>query len=162
MTEYLNLTIAVPAARLSDFHMTLGRWLADGADELDEVEEERLPGGPGAPADKVLSKWGTGEGDAEAAGLLWAKLSPTAQAIIEILMGEPGKEYSGDQLAERLGVKNGKYGIAGALAWPGRYSYAMQRAHPVRYREAPDGQARYRVEPAAAALFQAAAESANQ
>ena len=57
----------------------------------------------------------------------------------------------------RLGVKNGKYGVAGALAWPGRYSYAMLRKHPVRYREASDGQARYHVEPAAAELFRAAA-----
>ncbi len=154
MTDYINLTVAVPTQRLADFHFNHARWLEQH--ELG-AEDEALPGGPGAPADDVMTEWGAEPGDEAPAKLLWKKLSPTAQAILEILMAEPGKEYSGDQLAERLGVKNGKYGVAGALAWPGRYSYAMQRKHPVRYREASDGQARYRLEPAAAELFRAAA-----
>ena len=157
MDSYVNLTVAVPTDRLADFHLTLGRWL----DEQDPDDAEGLRGEPSAAPDELMTDWGSDPSDAEAAKLLWKKLSPTAQAIMEVLMAEPGKEYSGDQLAERLGVKNGKYGIAGALAWPGRYSYAMLRKHPVHYREADDGQARYRLEAAAAELFQAAAEAAS-
>lgn len=153
MTDFINLTVAVPTQRLADFHFAHARWL----EQPDLGEDDALPGGPGAPADDVMTEWGSGTGDEAAAKLLWEKLSPTAQAILEILMAEPGREYSGDQLAERLGIKNGKYGVAGTLAWPGRYSYAMQRKHPVRYREASDGHARYHVEPAAAELFRAAA-----
>ena len=154
MTDYMHLTVAVPTQRLADFHSTHARWLEQ--QEIDG-DDGALPGGPGAPADDVMTEWGAEPGDEAAAKLLWKKLSPTAQAILEILMAEPGREYSGDQLAERLGIKNGTYGIAGALAWPGRYSYAMLRKHPVSYREASDGQARYHVEPAAAELFRAAA-----
>ena len=42
-------------------------------------------------------------------------------------MNEPGSKFGGDELAEMLGIANGKHGVAGVLAWPGRHCIAVGR-----------------------------------
>jgi hypothetical protein len=42
-------------------------------------------------------------------------------------MDNPGQKVSGEDLAAELAIPNGKYGIAGVLAWPGRHCAAVNR-----------------------------------
>ena len=54
-------------------------------------------------------------------------------------MDAPEKKFSGEDLAEALDIPNGKYGTAGVLAWPGRYSSAVGRILPCNYEDGPFG-----------------------
>jgi len=54
-------------------------------------------------------------------------------------MVAPEKKFSGEDLAEALDIPNGKYGTAGVLAWPGRYSFAVGRILPCNYEDGPFG-----------------------
>jgi hypothetical protein len=46
------------------------------------------------------------------------------------LIDAPGERFGGDELAARVGIPNGKHGVAGVLAWPGRYAFAVGRRQP--------------------------------
>lgn len=126
------------------------------------VAEAGSPRGVGRPELRDLAAWGTSADDEKVALLLWGKLSGPAKSIMRVLMSQPEKEFSGEQLAERCGLEKGKFGVAGALGWPGRYSAAMGHKHPVQYREdAQDGQARYSMTADVAKLFLAADEESK-
>jgi len=68
-------------------------------------------------------------------------------------------QESGD-VAAAVGIPNGKYGVAGVLAWPSRHCAAVGRPLLCRYEEpmTPDVSGTYWIDEAVAGLFRAVRE----
>lgn len=78
------------------------------------------------------------------------------------LAGEPGGR-SGPPWGGRggLGLEKGAHGVAGILAWPGRYSRKLARELPIATEGRDDGGTDYYMDPAIAEIFAAARERAR-
>jgi hypothetical protein len=140
-----KVTVLVPdePERVAEFYERHGRWL--GGLDVEDGEEVNA-------VESV--NWTDSDQDLALARVVWAKLSPRAKALFELLMGTPNRKFSGEDLAETLDIPNGKYGVAGVLAWPGRHSHAVGRWLPVRYEEGPvGGSANYWMTSEVASLF---------
>ena len=96
--------------------------------------------------------------DGEQAAWLYGKLAPPARALFDELIDAPGERRAGNEIAARLGLDKGAHGVAGILAWPGRYSRKLSRELPIATEGRPDGGTDYYMEPAIAELFAAARE----
>jgi hypothetical protein len=68
----------------------------------------------------------------------------------------PGKRFSGNEIAARLRLDKGAHGVAGILAWPGRYSRKLGRELPISTECRDDGGTDYFLDDEAAQLFAAA------
>ena len=148
--SWIEITTRIPAARVPEYYTMIGQWLSTPA-----------ANGPETPPSKASKPQRWSSKDTELAAELLAKLSPAARNMLELLSSNPGQKYSGEQLADMLAVPNGKYGIAGVLAWPGRYSLGMGRALPVEAEDGDgEGGANYWMTDDLAALFSAARKAA--
>jgi hypothetical protein len=143
----LDITVKVPTERVADFYAMYGRWL--GSSELDVIAE---------PADaSQVQPWSAT--DTALAKTVWDKFSDRAKAVYSTFIDHPGKSFTGEELAQLHDIPNGKYGIAGVLAWPGRHCAAVQRHLPNHYQEGPvGGSASYWMDEQTAALFRNARE----
>jgi hypothetical protein len=85
---------------------------------------------------------------------LWNKFSDPAKALFSTLIEEPDRQFTGEVLAEMLNIPNGHSGVAGVLAWPGKYCKKENRellwkfAYPVE-----DEPVVYWMTPKVAAIF---------
>lgn len=120
----IDVTVKVPQERLADFYAMFGAWLA-GADH------EQMDS---APTSEV-SAWQNTDEDFVLAQVVWEKFSDRAKSLYSTLMDSPEQRFSGEDLAEALHIPNGKYGVAGVLAWPGRHCAAVGRPLPSRDEE---------------------------
>lgn len=147
----LEIKVLVPDERVAEFYQFFGAWLAGATPP--NAGEGHADSGP-------LLPWGSGEDDLALAQVVWNKLSEFARAMFSVLMDEPGRRVAGEVLANDLGIPNGKYGVAGVLAWPGRHCKAVGRTLPTEYEEGPDGESGiYWMNPDVAALFVAARDA---
>lgn len=147
-----EVTVPVPEGRVPEFYQWFGRWL-DGS-----IETEPLPGGSGV-SQGDLRPWGDTDEELTDAAALWKKYSPRARAMFSLLIDNPGKEFTGEQIAEAADIPHGAHGVAGVLAWPGRYGNAVGRGLPSDWREDPEtGEGYYGMSEERAALFQSARE----
>jgi hypothetical protein len=64
-------------------------------------------------------------------------------------------------IARRLGLEKGAHGVAGILAWPGRYSRHLDRVLPIDTEGRADGGTDYYIDPDTAAIFAAAREQSD-
>jgi len=80
-----------------------------------------------------------------------------------LLMDHPGDAMTGEELAAAVGIPNGKYGVAGVLAWPARHCAAVERPLPCRYEEpmTPDASGTYWIDQAVADLFRTVCEGGS-
>jgi hypothetical protein len=146
----IDVTVKIPEARVAEFYGLVGRWLA--GELLDPA-----PQSAGTEA-LVPAEWSDTDEDAALARDIWAKLSPRARAMFTMLMEAPGRRVSGEEIAEALDIPNGKYGVAGVLAWPGRFCAAVNKPLPCRYADGPvGGSASYWMDDTVARLFTRAA-----
>jgi hypothetical protein len=146
-----QVTVAVPEERVPEFYAWFATFLA------------AEPGSPPAP-------WGRGgrgprgprhhdearawsADDADQAAWLYGKLAPPARELFDMLADAPGQRFGGENIAKRLGLEKGAHGVAGILAWPGRYSRHLARIFPIATDGRPDGGTDYYMEPDVAALF---------
>lgn len=157
-----NLTVPVPDDRTAEFYQFFGLWLA-GALDLTRAGGEAPAGtsrGPGdlpAAPEADLTPWGSTEQDVADATTLWKKYSPRARAMFSLLIDNPGKEYTGVEIAEAADIPNGAHGVAGVLAWPGRHGWSVGRGLPTEHREDPETEQGYYWVPAdRAEVFKAA------
>jgi hypothetical protein len=82
------------------------------------------------------------------------KLSERAQSLFSVLIDAPSVKASGERLATDLDIPDGKYDVAGVLAWPSRHCAEVGRTLPVRYQDGAKGEsANYWMDPATAAVF---------
>jgi hypothetical protein len=142
----MELTVQVPDGQLGRFYTALGEcWL--------QAEREARAGDGGDEDEENLQDWDTGD-DALAAHV-WRKFSTHAKAMFGLLMDHPGDAMAGEELAAAVGIPNGKYGVAGVLAWPTRHCAAVERPLLCRYEEpmTPDVSGTYWIDQAVADLF---------
>ncbi len=143
----MELTVQVPDGQLGRFYTALGEcWL--------RAEQEARSGGGDDEDGEPMRDWDSG--DESLAAHVWRKFSTHARAMFGLLMDHPGDAMTGEELAAAVGIPNGKYGVAGVLAWPTRHCAEVGRPLPCRYEEpmTPDASGTYWVEQVVASLFQ--------
>ena len=156
-----EITVAVPEDRVPEFYLWFAAFLA---------AEPGTP--PPLAMRQALGPRGRGRGprawhqhaeaqawsdtDADQAAWLYGKLAPPARELFDLLADAPGERFGGENIAQRLGLDKGAHGVAGILAWPGRYSRRVDRALPIATEGRADGGTDYYMEPEIAALFTAA------
>ncbi len=112
----IDVTVKVPEDRLAEFYSMFGTWLSTTPGDAPEIDA----GGH--------SPWAADDVDVAAA--VWGKFSDVAKGLFSVLIDNPETKFSGEELAGMLGIANGKHGVAGVLAWPGRYCFAVSRVLP--------------------------------
>jgi hypothetical protein len=166
-----QVTVAVPEERVPEFYVWFASFLA--ADTGDQPwagrggpprggprwggpgGRGRGPGfGPGMRSEHEAEAWSAD--DAEQATWLYGRLAPPARELFDLLIEEPGRRFSGNEIAARLKLDKGAHGVAGILAWPGRYSRKLGRELPISTEGREDGGTDYYLDDEVAALFAAA------
>ncbi len=149
-----QITVAVPEERVPEFYAWFATFL---------TAEPGSPGprgrrGRGLHRQAEARDWS--ERDSEQAAWLYGKLAPPARELFDLLAGSPGQRFAGNDIAARLGLGAGAHGVAGILAWPGRYCRKLGRAFPISTTGRGDGGTDYSMTPEVAALFTAARAAA--
>jgi hypothetical protein len=163
-----QVTVAVPEERVPEFYVWFAQFLAS-----DPAGGAFGRGGPMARG----GPWGRGRGfgpprphvdaagwsaqDAEQAAWLYGKLAPPARELFDLLIDAPGRRFSGNEIAARLKLDKGAHGVAGILAWPGRYSRKLGREFPIATEGREDGGTDYYLDDDVAAMFAAARTSSR-
>jgi hypothetical protein len=153
-----QVTIAVPEDRVPEFYAWFAAFLAAdrGADPSSGGPPfgGRGPGGPrglGLRHHHDAEPWTADDG--QRAQWLLHKLAPPARALFDLLVASPGERFAGNDVAARLNLDKGAHGVAGILAWPGRYSRKVDRELPIRTEGRADGGTDYYMDPEVASLF---------
>ena len=153
-----QVTVAVPEERVPEFYMWFAQFLAaDPASGPPRGGPFARGGGRGfgfgPPRHVDAQAWS--EQDADQAAWLYGKLAPPARELFDVLIDEPGRRFSGNEIAARLRLDKGAHGVAGILAWPGRYSRKLGRELPIATEGRDDGGTDYYLDDEVAALFAA-------
>lgn len=155
-----QVSVAVPEERVPEFYSWFAAFLAS------EPGAGPMRGGRGGRGRRGLhphrsepQAWSAQ--DADRAAWLYRKLAPPAQRLFDLLAGAPGERFSGNDIAARLSLDKGAHGVAGILAWPGRYSRRLGRVLPIATEGRDDGGTDYYMAPEVAELFTAAHGSAG-
>jgi hypothetical protein len=152
-----QVTVAVPEDRVPEFYA----WFADFlAAEPGTAPPSRRRGrrGPGGLRHHGATQAWSAD-DADQAAWLYGKLAPPARELFDVLAASPGERFAGEDIARRLRLDKGSHGVAGILAWPGRYSRHLDRVLPIETTGRDDGGTDYFMDPDVAALFEAAARA---
>lgn len=150
-----QVTVAVPEERVPEFYVWFAHFLASESGGGPPWGGRGRGGrGFGPPPRRDVDPW-TAD-DAEQAAWLYGKLAPPARELLDLLVDAPGKRFSGNELAAELGLEKGAHGVAGILAWPGRYCRKLGRELPIATAGRDDGGTDYYVVPDVATLFAAA------
>lgn len=140
--DHIAVTVNVPADRMAEFHQMFGRWLAT---------DVTVPGAPGA-GDRYL-RWE--EADPDLAVAYYRAVSPKAARILNCWM-DATELVDADATAKAGGLE-GPYHVAGCLSSLGKASSRLNVELPFEHFPGEGGTpSRYRMLPAAAALFRAA------
>src|SRR5215469_2515225 len=144
--DMVELTFEVPDRLVGQFYIAVGSVLQRG-----HIQST-------AHAEPELRDWGTEAYDSELAHRAWRKFSPRAQAVFSLLMENPGTAMQAEEIAAKIGLANGKHGLAGVVAWPSRQCAEMGLTAPFRFDSpAESGEAGgYWMDPETARLFIAA------
>jgi hypothetical protein len=150
-----QITVAVPEERVPEFYVWFASFLAaEGGGG--PPWGGRRGGRRGGPHHAFREPLPWSAEDEEPAAWLYGKLAPPARALFDELIDAPGERRAGNELAARLGLEKGAHGVAGVLAWPGRYARKVARELPIATEGRADGGTDYYMEPAVAELFAAA------
>jgi hypothetical protein len=156
-----QVTVAVPEERVPEFYAWFATFLASepgtgwaGAQPQGGGRGRRGPRGSRRHHD--VHAWSAD--DADQAAWLYRKLAPPARELFDLLAGSPGTRVGGEQLAKQLDLDKGAHGVAGILAWPGRYSRHLDRVMPIATEGRADGGTDYYMDPGTAELFRTARE----
>lgn len=155
-----QVTVAVPEERVPEFYAWFAHFLAAQPGGLPPWRGRGGPPGRGRGqrAHHEATPWSAE--DADQAAWLYGKLAPPARELLDLLIDAPEQRFSGNELASRLNLERGAHGVAGILAWPGRYSRKLGRELPIATDGRDDGGTDYYLKPEVAELFAAARTSA--
>jgi hypothetical protein len=145
-----QITVAVPEERVPEFYA----WFADFLTAEPGTAPSRGRGRHGHRGRRLRSEasaWSAD--DADQAAWLYRKLAPPARELFDLLLDAPGERFGGETIARRLGLEKGAHGVAGILAWPGRYSRHLNRVLPIDTEGRADGGTDYYIDPETAAIF---------
>jgi Family of unknown function (DUF6416) len=146
-----QVTVAVPEERVPEFYSWFAAFLEaePGSPPPFGWRGRRGPRGPRHHGE--ADAWSAE--DADKAAWLHGRLAPPARALFDLLADAPGARIGGEEIAKRLGLEKGSHGVAGILAWPGRYSRRLGRVLPISTDGRADGGTDYYMEPDVAELF---------
>ncbi|HUA48381.1 MAG TPA: DUF6416 domain-containing protein [Solirubrobacteraceae bacterium] len=147
-----QVTVAVPEERVPEFYAWFAAFLASEPGTPPPFGGRRR--GPRSRRHQDVQAWSAD--DADQAAWLYRKLAPPARELFDVLVDSPGTRVGGEQLARQLDLDKGSHGVAGILAWPGRYSRHLNRAMPIATEGRADGGTDYYMDPATAELFRSA------
>jgi len=145
-----QITVAVPEERVPEFYA----WFASFLTAEPGSPGPRRGRGRGLHSRVEARPWSAQ--DADKAAWLYGKLAPPARELFDLLAASPGERFAGNDIAARLGLEAGAHGVAGILAWPGRYCRKLGLAFPITTSGREDGGTDYSMTPEVAALFSAA------
>lgn len=123
-TDWIRVSLSVPTHLYGDFLETAGEFINS---RLHDVQPE----GDEATIETIHWLEADYADDLENAIHVYGLLSARGRGLFDLLMDNPDKRFSGDELADILNIPNGRYGTAGTLAWPGRHAQAVGRRLPV-------------------------------
>jgi hypothetical protein len=154
-----QVTVAVPEDRVPEFYSWFAAFLAaePGTPPPDPRRGRRGPRGMRHHTE--ARAWSAD--DADQAAWLYGRLAPPARELFDLLIDSPGERFGGESIARRLKLDKGAHGVAGILAWPGRYSRHLGRALPIATEGRADGGTDYYMEPDIAAVFATARPQAD-
>jgi hypothetical protein len=146
-----QVTVAVPEERVPEFYSWFAAFLEaePGTSPPFARGGRRGPHGPRRHSEAAPD-------DADIAAWLYGKLAPPARQLFDVLIDAPGERFAGESIAKLVGLQKGAHGVAGILAWPGRYCRRLGRELPIDTEGRGDGGTDYFMEPGTAALFGAA------
>jgi hypothetical protein len=125
----MDVTVKVPEDRIAEFYAMHAAWLssteAQSSALSDIFESRRVTIASGAEDVDDRLPWT--DTDALLAAKLWEKFSNAARALFSTLIDEPNRRFTGEELAEMLSIPNGHSGVAGVLAWPGKWCKQTNR-----------------------------------
>lgn len=127
-----DITVPVPDDRTAEFYQFFGLWLA-GSLTLPDGGSQSLPEASGDSGKR--RNWTGSDDDREDARKLWSKMTSRAKGFYNLLIDAPGTKFTGNQIAKELSISNGANGVAGVLAWPGRYCLNMNRNLPQHWKD---------------------------
>jgi Family of unknown function (DUF6416) len=106
----VQVTFEIPDHLLGRFYVVVGATL-----------NRARPDAPDEP--DSLAEWdSTGPSHVDnSAHEVWRKFSPKAQTVFSLLIDNPGLAITGEDIASKLDIPNGKRGVAGIVAWPARH-----------------------------------------
>ena len=149
-----QVTVAVPEERVPEFYAWFASFRAAEPGTPPPFGEHGRRGRRGGRRRDDACAWSPEDG--EQATWLYRKLAPPARQLFDLLADRPGARIGGEQLARQLALEKGSHGVAGVLAWPGRYSRHLGRVLPIATEGRPDGGTDYYMDPDIARLFKAA------
>jgi hypothetical protein len=149
-----QVTVAVPEERVPEFYAWFASFLAAPPGAAPPFAGGGPRGSRGHRHHGEAQAWSAQ--DADQAAWLYAKLAPQARELFDLLAGSPGARFGGEDIATRLKLEKGAHGLAGILAWPGRYSRHLDRTLPIATEGRADGGTDYYMQPELAELFSAA------
>jgi hypothetical protein len=149
-----QVTVAVPEERVPEFYAWFAAFLAAEPGTAPPLSGRGHRGPRGLRPHGSAEAWSAD--DADQAAWLYHRLAPPARELFDLLLAAPGQRIGGEQVAKRLKLDKGAHGVAGILAWPGRYSRRVGRVLPIATEGRADGGTDYYMEPDVAALFTAA------
>ncbi len=153
-----QVTVAVPEERVPEFYVWFAAFLESEPGAAPQFGGRGRRGPRGPRRHHEAEPW-SGD-DAEQAAWLYRKLAPPARELFDLLADRPGTRIGGEQVAMQLGLDKGAHGVAGILAWPGRYSRHLGRVMPIATEGRADGGTDYYMDPETATLFTAARDRA--
>ncbi|MDQ6750757.1 MAG: DUF6416 domain-containing protein [Actinomycetota bacterium] len=153
-----QVTVAVPEDRVPEFYSWFAAFLAAQPGAPPPFAGRRRGGPRHRRHPGEAQAWSAQDGDQ--AAWLYRKLAPPARELFDLLAEAEGARFAGDEIAKRLGLEKGAHGVAGILAWPGRYCRRLDRALPIATEGRADGGTDYYMEPEVATLFTAARATA--
>ena len=156
-----TITVDVPQERVPEFYAWFAQFLGSEPGAWSPRRGRgglgRHGGGHGGRHDDP-APWTTDDGDA--AAWLATRLSEPARELFDILIASPGQTFPGNELATRLRLEKGAHGLAGILAWPGRWCRKLGREFPIVTTAREDGETLYSMPPETAAIFATATRGA--
>ena len=152
-----QVTVAVPEERVPEFYAWFASFLAAEPGAPPPFAGGGRRGSRGHRHQSEAEAWSAQ--DADQAAWLYRKLAPQARELFDLLAGTPGARFGGEDIAKRLKLEKGAHGVAGILAWPGRYSRHLDRTLPIATEGRPDGGTDYYMELELAELFRGARAS---
>jgi len=158
-----QITVQVPEERVAEFYAWFAEFLSAPVGGLGP-SPGRWGGPRGRPGRHGPERFGGTRGlagepspwterDLEQASWVYRKLSDPARALFDLLIDNPGVRFSGNDIATRLKLEKGSHGVAGVLAWPGRWCRKLGREFPIDTDAREDGGTDFMMGAATAAVF---------
>jgi hypothetical protein len=146
-----QVTVAVPEERVPEFYSWFAAFLGSEPGTPPPSTDRERRGRRGQRHHGEVKAWSAD--DADQAAWLYGKLAAPARALFDLLIDAPGQRFGGEDIARRLELQKGAHGVAGILAWPGRYCRHLGRPLPIATDGRADGGTDYSMDAEIAQLF---------